>query len=136
MTNLISDALDLLNIKDWGMRGIPTNEKEFNAMFFKITGEDKSGSAIESSDPSKFGVTWSQIQTALADGGIVAMTELRRQRDNLLKETDWMASSDYTMTDVWKKYRQDLRDLPSNNKNVSWDGVTLSNVTFPTKPTE
>ena len=71
MTNLITDALDLLNIKDWGMRGVPTNEKEFNAMFFKITGEDKSGSAIESSDPSKFGVTWSQIQAALADEGMM-----------------------------------------------------------------
>ena len=134
MTNLISDALDLLNIKDWGMRGIPTNEKEFNAMFFKITGEDKSGSAIESSDPSKFGVTWSQIQTALADGGIVAMTELRKQRDALLKETDWMASSDYTISDAWKTYRQALRDLPANNKNASWDGTTLGNVSFPKKP--
>ena len=105
-------------------------------MFTKIIGQDSMDSAIESSDPSKFGVTWSQIQTALVDGGIVAMTELRRQRDNLLKETDWMANSDSTISDSWKKYRQDLRDLPSNNKNVSWDGVTLSNVKFPTKPTE
>ena len=134
MTNLISDALDLLNIKDWGMRGIPTNEKEFNAMFFKITGEDKSGSAIESSDTSNFGVTWSEVQTALADGGLVAMTELRKQRDALLKETDWMASSDYTMSNAWKTYRQALRDLPANNKNASWDGITLDNVSFPTKP--
>ena len=136
MINLVESALNLLNIDEWIMRGTPKNEKEFNTMFIKVIGQDSMESAIESSDPSKFGVTWSQIQTALADGGIVAMTELRRQRDNLLKETDWMANSDVTMSDSWKKYRQDLRDLPSNNKNVSWDGVTLSNVTFPTKPTE
>ena len=64
------------------------------------------------------------------------MRRLRIQRDALLKETDWMASSDYTISDAWKTYRQALRDLPANNKNASWDGVTLSNVTFPTKPTE
>ena len=118
---LVSTALDLLNIRHWVMRGNPTNESEFKTMFSKTDGSDVD-------------ITWSQIQTALADGGIVAMAELRRQRDNLLKETDWMANSDVTMSDSWKKYRQDLRDLPSNNKNVSWDGVTLSNVTFPTKP--
>ena len=136
MIDLVVNALNLLNVDEWIMRGTPKNEKEFNTMFTKIIGQDSMESAIESSDPSKFGVTWSQIQTALADGGIVAMTELRRQRDNLLKETDWMANSDSTISDSWKKYRQDLRDLPSNNKNVSWDGVTLSNVKFPTKPTE
>jgi len=136
MINLVVNALNLLNVDEWIMRGTPKNEKEFNTMFTKIIGQDSMDSAIESSDPSKFGVTWSQIQTALVDGGIVAMTELRRQRDNLLKETDWMANSDFTISDSWKKYRQDLRDLPANNKNVSWDGVTLSNVTFPTKPTE
>ena len=133
---LILQALKLLEIEEWVLRGTPSNETEFNSMFAKVVGKTEDNRAIESSDISQFGVTWSQIQTALADGGIVAMTELRRQRDNLLKETDWMANSDVTMSDSWKKYRQDLRDLPSNNKNVSWDGVTLSNVTFPTKPTE
>ena len=136
MIDLVVNALNLLNVDEWIMRGTPKNEKEFNTMFTKVIGQNSMDSAIESSDPSKFGVTWSQIQAALADGGIVAMTELRRQRDNLLKETDWMANSDSTISDSWKKYRQDLRDLPSNNKNVSWDGVTLSNVKFPTKPTE
>ena len=64
------------------------------------------------------------------------MTELRRQRDELLKETDWMSASDYTMTDAWKTYRTALRDLPANNKSASWDGTTLGNVTFPKKPSQ
>ena len=50
----------------------------------------------------------------------------REARDNLLAETDWMATSDYTMSDAWKTYRQALRDLPS----VSG----FPNVDFPTKP--
>ena len=134
MNNTIEDALFLLKIDDWIIRGTPTNETEFNSMFTKVTGENSNGTAIESSDTSDFGVTWSQIQTALADGGIVAMTELRRQRDKLLAETDWMASSDYSISDAWKTYRQALRDLPAKNTSASWDGTKLSNVTFPTKP--
>ena len=58
------------------------------------------------------------------------MVELRRQRDILLAETDYMALGDVTLSDAWKTYRQALRDItdttPSDN--------ALSNITFPTKP--
>ena len=118
---LIISALRALDIRDWYLKRTPTNETEFKEKFSKKDG----------SEPD---VTWSQIQTALADGGVVAMAELRKQRTALLKETDWMSASDYTMTDAWKTYRQALRDLPANNKTASWDGTTLGNVTFPTKP--
>jgi hypothetical protein len=134
MSRLIGEALKQLGVTEFVMRGVPTNEAEFNSMFKKVISTDSKGLGVESSDKSKFGVTWSQIQTALADGGTVAMTELRKQRDALLKETDWMASSDYTISDAWKAYRQALRDLPANNKNASWDGTTLGNVSFPKKP--
>ena len=65
------------------------------------------------------------------------MNELRRQRDRLIAESDWMAGSDVTMSSAWKTYRQALRDMPANNTNPSWDGElasTLGNVTWPTKP--
>ena len=58
------------------------------------------------------------------------MGYLRSQRDVLLAETDWMANSDVTMTDAWKKYRQDLRDI---TKQTPTD-ERLSNIIFPTKP--
>ena len=60
------------------------------------------------------------------------MTELRRQRDMLIAESDWRANSDVTMSSAWKTYRQALRDMPKNNTSPSWDGVygsTLGNVT-------
>ena len=60
------------------------------------------------------------------------MTELRRQRDALLVETDYMGNSDVTMSDAWKTYRQALRDI---TKQTPSDDA-LSNITFPTKPKE
>ena len=60
------------------------------------------------------------------------MAELRRQRNKLLVETDYMALSDVTMTDAWKTYRQELRDI---TKQTPTD-IRLSNIKFPTKPTE
>tara|TARA_B110000285_G_C14897739_1_gene501684 strand:- start:37 stop:441 length:405 start_codon:yes stop_codon:yes gene_type:complete len=132
--NLILEALTQLNIKEFTLRGEPTTEDEFLAGFKKVTGEDSDGYAIETSDASKFGVTWSQIQTALANGGVVAMAELRVQRTMKLMESDWMANSDVTMSDAWKNYRTALRNMPANNTNASWDGETLGNVTWPTEP--
>ena len=58
------------------------------------------------------------------------MTELRRQRDALLAETDYMGNSDVTMSDAWKTYRQALRDITSQTPTDD----KLSNITFPTKP--
>lgn len=60
------------------------------------------------------------------------MAELRRQRDALLAETDWMANSDVTMSDAWATYRQALRDITTQTPSDD----ELSNITFPTKPTE
>ena len=60
------------------------------------------------------------------------MAELRRQRDALLAETDWMGNSDVTMSDAWTTYRQALRDITSQTPSDD----RLSNITFPTKPTE
>ena len=59
------------------------------------------------------------------------LTILRLQRNFLLKETDWWASSDLTMTDAQKKYRQDLRDITKTFKSID-----DKDFKFPTKPTE
>ena len=58
------------------------------------------------------------------------MADLRRQRDALLIETDYMGNSDVTMSDAWKTYRQALRDITSQTPTDD----RLSNITFPTKP--
>ena len=72
------------------------------------------------------------------DNNQVAYYELRKKRNELLKETDFHALSDVTLSSSMKTYRQALRDLPANTPDPQWDGEnrTLLNVTFPTKPTE
>jgi hypothetical protein len=64
------------------------------------------------------------------------MKLLRVHRDKLLAETDWMANFDVTMSDAWKTYRQELRDLPSTATPVldSSNILGISGVTWPTKP--
>jgi len=61
---------------------------------------------------------------------------LREERDKRLAECDWRASSDLTIPDAWKTYRQQLRDLPSsaNPKLNAGYSLDLSSVTWPTKP--
>ncbi len=126
----IATALNELGITEWVLRGEPTTEDEFNEMFRKITGSDDNGSAIESDNPSDFGVTWAQAsakKTELVNAE--PMRLLRAERDRRLAETDWMANSDVTMSSAWTTYRQALRDVPAQ------DGVTgLDDVTWPTKP--
>ena len=62
------------------------------------------------------------------------MRSRRHERNLLLKETDWMSGSDVTMSDAWKKYRKDLRDLPSTAKPKLDENGQLTNVEWPTKP--
>jgi hypothetical protein len=127
MTDTVS-ALIKLGITEWVLRGEPTTEAEFNEMFRKVTGADANGNAIESSTPSDFGVTWSQVsakKTELVNAE--PMRLLREERDRLIAETDWWASSDLTMTSAQTTYRQALRDITDN-------ATSLDDVTWPTKP--
>ena len=92
------------------------------------------------------GFTWLESDTAPTESEIDAevtkltnaepMRLLRIERDRLLATTDWRASSDLTLPDAWKTYRQSLRDLPaSSTPTLDSDGnLNISSVTFPTEP--
>lgn len=45
--------------------------------------------------------------------------QVRTYRDQLLRETDWRAVKDRTMSQAWKDYRQALRDLPQNYESAN-----------------
>ena len=128
----LAEAISQLNITGWALRGEPTNESEFNSMFKKITGTDSEGTAIESSDPSDFGVTWSQVQTKYNE--LVAaepLKLLREERNKMLAESDWSQGNDSPLSDsdktAWATYRQSLRDITDS-------ATSLDDVTWPEKP--
>ena len=64
------------------------------------------------------------------------MRLLRLERDKRIALTDWRASSDLTLSDAWKTYRQALRDLPASAspKLDSNYNLDLTSVTWPTEP--
>ena len=53
--------------------------------------------------------------------------ELRRERNRLISETDYLALSDVTLNEDMRTYRQALRDLPANTSDPA-------NPTWPVKP--
>ena len=52
---------------------------------------------------------------------------IRNKRDALLRDCDWWASSDLTMSDAQTAYRKALRDLPASKSNPD-------EIVFPSKP--
>ena len=70
------------------------------------------------------------------------MRRLRLHRDRLLQECDWRvtkaADTGVTLSNDWKTYRQQLRDLPSTQNpiisDMEDDNIGISSVPWPTKP--
>ena len=63
--------------------------------------------------------TTTDEQTALINQ---QWANVRFERDRKLQDTDWRASSDLTLSDDWKSYRQALRDVPTQSDpyNIAW----------------
>ena len=53
-------------------------------------------------------------------------SKVRALRTFKLEQTDWRATTDRTLSDDWKNYRQSLRDVPSQPDPF--------NITWPTEP--
>ena len=86
-----------------------------NGIIISHNGPDISGFA---------GLTEAEINAKIAESDLDL---LRNTRNKKLSKTDWMANSDVTMSDGWKTYRQELRDITKNY-------TSLINVVWPTEP--
>ena len=85
-------------------------------------------------------ITWLEGTTPISKSDInaqlgaveldMALEDLRRKRNKLLAETDYLALSDVTMSSDMETYRQSLRDLTNGLDTVE----KVNAVTFPTKP--
>jgi len=67
------------------------------------------------------------VEKAWADASATRkLNKIKKLRNNRLEQTDWMASSDVTMPDSIKTWRQQLRDLPQNNTTESQYNTLLA----------
>ena len=126
----VADAIvALIPDEQWALRGEPTTEDEFNAMFRRIIGEDEgTGIAIESDNPDNWGVSWTTVSAKKAElDAAEPLKLLRAERNRRLAETDWWASSDLTMSQARRDYRQALRDITQHYQS-------LDTVVWPVKP--
>ena len=94
-------------------------------------------SNIEWLDSSQTKPTETEVNSKISElDNAEPMKLLREERDIRIAKTDWRASSDLTLSDAWKTYRQALRDLPASatpKLNSDYE-LDLTSVTWPTEP--
>ena len=74
------------------------------------------------------GLTW-EDPAAPTVSDAQKLSDLRMERNHKLNATDWRASTDLTMSDDWKTYRQELRDITKTYQSM--DAVGFK---WPTDP--
>ena len=90
----------------------------------------------ETSKPSKNDLDAKLIELENAEPA----RQVREIRNRLLAESDWTQNRDVVLLNdiTWKRYRQDLRDLPASAsftpKLDSNGNLDMSSVTWPLKP--
>ena len=90
---------------------------------------DASNKVLTQSEKQAIADEWNERNKSGGSTDISKDKVVRGKRNTLLAETDWMASSDLTMSDSWKNYRKSLRDLPTHS---NWPNLEDSD--WPTKP--
>ena len=91
--------------------------KLINGVVVPLTAEEIAEvEALRAVAPSETDIKWMQV---------------RNEINLLLSETDWVVTkasdTGVALSDEWKTYRQELRDLPATQTDVD-------NITYPTKP--
>ena len=89
------------------------------------TPENPTGIEREMSDADQ--ALWDAKQKEFTDNSANRkLSQIRKLRNQKLEATDWMAVSDYTMSDSIKTWRQSLRDLPQDNTTEAEYDILLA----------
>ena len=99
-----------------------------------LRGTEYSGLTWRDKDQTK--PTETEINSKISElNAAEPMRLLREERNRRIALTDWRASSDLTLSNAWKTYRQALLDItkqtPQLNKKYELD---LTSVSWPTEP--
>jgi len=133
--NYIAEACaKILKGKDIGfsLKGDPTTGEEWKANYTEQVGKTEDNCAIMSNDPTKWIVTWKQIDDLQASLKVdLPLQEVRIERNYRLTDTDWTRMDDNGLSTSkkteWKTYRQALRDITKT-------ATSMDDVVWPTKP--
>lgn len=117
---------------NFATQGDISSEADLATVIEFVTGEDADGTAITQAwttdNPTYSPFTYAQYTAKYTElENARPLEELRKERNRLLAETDWWASSDLTMTTEQTTYRQALRDITDTYSS-------LDTVVWPTKP--
>ena len=101
---------------------------------WSLNGYDYSG--LNWLDSKQTQPTETEVNSKISELDIAEpMRLLRIERDVRIAKTDWRASSDLTLADAWKTYRQALRDITTQTPKLdSSFNLDLTSVTWPTEP--
>jgi len=115
----------LVQLSDYQAEGV-YNIKWSNS---KVNCEEVLGIDGKSQSPKVYVKSHFKGDDTAKDARILAekWTAVRRDRDQRLAETDYLALSDSTLSSNMKTYRQSLRDVPEDNSDPD-------NISWPTKP--
>ena len=99
-----------------------------------LRGDDYTG--LEWLDSSQTKPTETEVNSKISElDNAEAIRLLREERDKRIAKTDWRASSDLTLSDAWKTYRQALRDITTQTPKLNSDyDLDLTSVIWPTEP--
>jgi len=119
-------SFDLHNLEHRSELALAMSKSQNATIHISVPSEDSTWDDVEIVGGNK--ITYEEAlalwQPANSDN---KLNELRHTRNQMIKESDWMANSDVEMSDAWKAYRQALRDITDNY-------TSMDDVVWPTKP--
>ena len=104
---------------------------------WSLSGNDYTG--LEWLDSKQTQPTETEVNSKISElDNAEPMKLLREERNRRIAQTDWRASSDLTLSNAWKTYRQELRDLPASatpklNPESEYE-LDLTSIKWPTEP--
>ena len=122
--NYIAEACtEILRGKNVGysINGYVTTEEEWKSAYIEQVGKTEDNIAIMSSDPTKWQVTWAQIEVEVEKLKVeLPLREVRIERNHRLTDTDWVvARATETSTPVpyeWRPVSYTHLTLPTNRE--------------------
>ena len=109
---------------------------EIHEVDVDVVGLTKSGHIVSDLEGTHYHLSWDGSSVSADDDALATYQtaekwkRVRSQRDALLSDTDWVVvkakETGGNVSSAWKKYRQDLRDVPTQSDP--------DKITWPTKP--